>query len=549
MWRGTGWLGCAAVCGAWGAMAQAQLVTEEIPLQSGWNAVWFNVEPETNDVLAFLASQPSPLDCQAIWTFEPNRDVTADPSSTAPGRWLFYDKDIPPSLLTLRTLQGHRAYLIKVNVGGPLLVAGRPVIRSLSLSGRVSNLFGAMSIALGGALTFEEFFAHPNAAGKIVAAGAPVKHDIFSLTNGGLVRRTLLDPITPNEAYWVNVVQDLDYPGPLDVTSSANGISFGRSTALRTLSIDVPSSPTTRTLTLQAHPCVELSGGACTATAGGVEWLEYREPSTAALPVWRPLAAGFVIQVPAGATKANLDLRAKRATLSAVAGVTSGSATLPPLVIDVSDDQGSRVIIPSDVAVEPIFGLWAGKAVLTRVSAHPSIQDIPLEQAEANPLEMALILDLPSPTETAGGAAPRLLDTVTVQTFRDGRSLQRRFSSVLFDRPVDLLEDAGDPIDPLGAAGSLRGTLHILPEDPLNPYRHRYNPEHRQGYEIRREITISLDPGEPSLTEQLAGLDGTFGPQRLNGIYNEVITGLSERPITVHGSFRLERIRGGALNP
>lgn len=525
-------------------VVQAQLVTETIQLEQGWNAVWFNVEPDPNELVDFLSSQAPPLDCQAIWTFEPNRNVTADPSSTPPGRWLFHDKGVPSSLHTLRTLQGHRAYLFKVNVGGALNLAGRPVIRPFSFSGRVSNLFGAMSDSLGGSLTFEEFFAHPSAAEKVVSGGTPLKHDIFLLSGAGLARQRLTDSLAPNAAYWINVVQDFTYAGPLGTASSANGISFGRSTSIRTLSIDVPSSPVSRTISLQAHPCIELGGADCGGGASGMEWLEYRETNESPIPTWRPLSAGVGIAVPAGSTKIDLDLRAKRATLSALTRGTSGegSTSLPPLFIDVSDDQGSRAVIAASVSTEPIFGLWIGRAELTRVSTHPIIQSLPLEQAAAPPLQMTLLLDLPSPQATAGGAAPRLLDSVTIARFRDGKPLQRRFSSVLFDRPVNLVEVGGDPLDPLGATGTLQGTLQILPEDPLNPYRHRYNPEHRTGYEVTRQITIKLETQGASFADELAGLDGTFGPSRLTGQYTEVITGMTHDPITVQGTFRLERL-------
>jgi hypothetical protein len=531
------------------ASAVGQSVEERIELGVGWNAVWFNVAPEPNDLVSFLASQVPPLDCQSVWTFEPNRVITADPAADPPGRWLFYDKGTPPALQSLRNVQGHRAYLFKMNVGGTLRLFGRPVIRSHAFSGRVSNPFGAMSNSPGSVLTFEGFFAHPNATGKIVSGGTPIGHDIFAFADGELVRRKLIDAITPNKAYWLNTVQDFGYAGPLDVTSSANGLSFGRSTAIRTLTIDVPSSPIKRTVTIQAHSCLGLNGGDCGATAEGVEWLEFRVASSSPVPEWRPLASGLDVLAPAGTTKINLELRARRATVSAVAGTTSGSPILPPLVIDIADDQGSRIIIPSDVQVEPVFGLWAGKAVLTRVSVHPGIQNVPIDDAEAIPIEMSLILDLPDPIKAAAGTVPKLLDTVTVQTFRDGRSLQRRFSSVLIDRPVILAADGGDPIDPLGTRGTLRGSLRILPEDPLNPYRHRYNPEHRKGYEINRDITMIFDAGDESIIEQLSGLDGTFGPQRLYGFYSEVITGLSAGPITIQGGFRLERIRGGAVTP
>jgi hypothetical protein len=516
----------------------AQPVSEVINLQAGWNAVWFNVEPQPNDPVLLLAQQPPPLQVQAIWTFETNQDVRSSTSGT-PGRWFFYDKDVPSNQRTLRTLQGHRAYLILVNVAGALHLSGEPVIRETSFSGRVSNLFGAASNPAGGSLTFEEFFSHPNARNKVRSGGLPVTHEIFAVSGQTLVRRAISDSLAPNQAYWVNVVQDFDYAGPLDVGSSANGLSFGKSTALRTLSIEIPASPSARTLSLRARPCVVLSGGSCAASAAGGEWLEYREPGSTPSPVWQPLLNGLTLNVPPGTTRIDLDVRAQRgpAALSATASA-AGSGAPPPLVIDITDDQGGRAVVAADVALEPIFGRWVGRAELTQVSTHPSIQELSLEQAEATPLGMTLLLDLPD------GGSPRILDSVTIQTFRDGRPLRRSFNSILVDRPVTLTEDAADPIDPLGATGTFRGTLRTLPEDPLNPYRHRYHPEHRKGYDITRQITLKLEVQPPSVADELAGLDGTLGPQRLTGTYTEIITGVTHDAITVQGTFRLERLIG-----
>lgn len=545
-------IGLAACMVAWVAMpgvGMAQLVTELIDLRAGWNAVWLNLEPEPNTLEEVLAQQKPPLDYQAIWTFDVNRTVSASVTSETVGRWFFHDKDVPQALNTLRTLQGRRGYLIRMRSAGALYLTGLPLSRSTQFTSRASNLFGALTESKTGSLSFEEFFSHPKAVGKIRTSGTPERHDIFALSGNTLVRRRLTDAIQPNEVYWLNVVQDFDYAGPLDVTTSQNGLSFGRSTSLRTLSIEVPSSESTRTLTLQARSCVVLSAtGECTTNSEDAEWLEYRDSTQKGLPVWRPLAEGLSLVVPAGATRVELELRPRRAGLESQRrsrGEQASEETFP-LVVDLSDEQGSRAVLSADVSVEPIFGRWVGRATLTQVSTHPSIQILPLEQADAPPMRMTLLLDLPDPEAAQGGAIPRLLDSVSIATFRDGRPITRRFESILFDRPVALAQDAGDPLDPFGAAGTLHGTVHILPDDPLNPYRHRYNPEHRRGYEITRQITIKIESQKDRPSEQLAGLDGTFGPQRLSGQYTEVITGVTEQPITVHGTFRLDRLTGGA---
>jgi len=312
------------------------------------------------------------------------------------------------------------------------------------------------------------------------------------------------------------------------------------------LSIGVPSLPVSRTLSIHARTCVSLGNGECPTGRTGEDWLEYRDDAGTGIPVWRPLATGVNITVPPNTASVGVALRARRALLTQTAAIaaTGGISELPPVVIDIADDQGSRALVSADVSVEPIFGQWVGQARLTKVSTHPSLQSLPLEQADAMPLELTLLLDLPDPEAQAQGAVPRLLDSIAFQTFRDGRTVQRRFTSVLLDRPVVLVEDETDPVDPLGVTGTLRGTLHMAPDDPLNPYRHRYNPEHRLGYEITRDITIEIRPLGDSVSDELAGLDGTFGPHRLTGRYTEVITGVTAEPITVEGDFTLDRFEG-----
>lgn len=536
----------ACVFAAATAVGKAQLVTESIDLDRGWNAVWLNVEPEPNDVATLLANQPPPLDCQAVWVFDPTPTGSTSALANAPDRWFAYDKSLPAELQSLHVLHGHQACFIKVNEPGRLVVSGRPVVRHSSFTSHSSNLFGVLTDPTVGPLTFEAYFSLPGVIGKIRPGAQPNQHDLFALEGGTLVRRSLFDPIAPNRAYWVNVVQDFAFGGPVDVTPAGNGLSFGRTTALTTLSIAVPSVPASRTLSLRAKSCVSLGGEACPTGATGEAWLEYRDDSGGGLPVWRSLADGVVLTVPPNTARVALTLRARRALASETGGIAADGSlnTLPPVVIDISDDQGSRALVSADVSVEPIFGQWVGRAHLTKVSTHPALQDLPLDQAEVIPMDMTLILDLPGADEQAGGAMPRLLDSIAFQTFRDGRTMQRRFTSVLFDRPMVLVGDQGDPVDPLGATGTLRGTLHIAPDDPLNPYRHRYNAEHRLGYDITRDITIEIRPLEDSVSDELAGLDGTFGPHRLTGRYTEVITGVTADPITVQGDFRLDRFEG-----
>jgi hypothetical protein len=103
----------------------------------------------------------------------------------------------------------------------------------------------------------------------------------------------------------------------------------------------------------------------------------------------------------------------------------------------------------------------------------------------------------------------------------------------------------------LGPGGSANCTL-ILPQDhPTNPFRHRRNPDHADGFEITRHLKFTFDGG-PGEALPLAG----FGVNRLTGVYEEELFGL-HKPLgpdknvglRVKGTFELNRISlVGALN-
>ena len=76
---------------------------------------------------------------------------------------------------------------------------------------------------------------------------------------------------------------------------------------------------------------------------------------------------------------------------------------------------------------------------------------------------------------------------------------------------------ATTPIDNNGASGVLEGTLVIPPDHPLNPYRHRYHPEHREGYEITREIKLEFGATDGGGGASTGGAPATGGADATGG--------------------------------
>lgn len=517
----------------------AELATETIDLQTGWNAVWLNLNPEPNDLGTILNQQNPGLNYQAIWMFDAGG---ATLGSTEPaGKWFFHERSLPSQVNNLNFLLGQRAYLIKMNAPGRLTLSGRPVARGVPLSSRVSNFLGALNNpdALV-PLTFEHLFSHPNARNRIRESGAPAAPDIFRLFGNAFVRTPLTNTIQSNAAYWINVDRDFELRGPIDPRDAANGVDFGRTTMRKTLTVEIPASSTARIVTFKALPCATVSEANCTPAPGGAEWLEYRDPTLEGKAAWMPLTKGVSILVAAGQSTIELELRARRS--GAMRGLSEGSSDSTfPAFLEIVDDRGGRSLLSTNMELQPIFGSWMGRATLTKVGTHPVIQNVPLDEAEASPFGMTLILDLP-PSKGGAPAAPRLLDSIAFTTHRDGRPVVQRFNSVLFDRPVPLTENPVDPLNMFGESGTLSGEIVIGAEDTLNPYRHRYHAEHRRGFEIRRTITLVIERQPDTIADELAGLDGTLGSNVLTGTYTEVIRGVSLEPITVKGTFRLNRL-------
>jgi hypothetical protein len=106
------------------------------------------------------------------------------------------------------------------------------------------------------------------------------------------------------------------------------------------------------------------------------------------------------------------------------------------------------------------------------------------------------------------------------------------------------------------SAGQLGPTATVSFDVPLdydsdsNPFVHRYHPDHdnldarfqsklaagRESLTVRRTITLTFLSSVAGIT------DPAWGVTMLGGTYSETVTGLRSTPITVNGSFVLNRV-------
>ncbi len=99
----------------------------------------------------------------------------------------------------------------------------------------------------------------------------------------------------------------------------------------------------------------------------------------------------------------------------------------------------------------------------------------------------------------------------------------------------------------LTSGGVYRCSFTIGSNHPLNPFKHKYHPDHdnlnpdgdfrAEAYEVTREIVIIFTDEDP----QAADSPGWGGDER-GGVYLERINGLHKRPLYVEGIFRMDRM-------
>jgi hypothetical protein len=261
-------------------------------------------------------------------------------------------------------------------------------------------------------------------------------------------------------------------------------------------------------------------------------------------------------------------------------------------LLEVSDGAGSVVHIPitargnaaevprvglaasGPAQPDPRAGLWVGTAAIRGVSQPANLADPNTPRATKSEAQFRLILHVDTTGQTrllqhatlmwADGvadaqgntvqpgrqvliAADTLLSRYTDVALRDGQPVGRRVSSVAFGNatPIAMAGRFGDPQNPLSCS------VAIGYDDPLNPFKHRFHPDHDN---LDEEYATKLAPGAESFTVSRAlsleftaadpdGLSTSrWGADQLGGIYSEVVAGLHKTPIVIRGTFRLNRV-------
>jgi hypothetical protein len=133
-----------------------------------------------------------------------------------------------------------------------------------------------------------------------------------------------------------------------------------------------------------------------------------------------------------------------------------------------------------------------------------------------------------------------LIPSYSGAALRDGQPVGRRISAPAFP---SLTAEQGEMSGALNNELSL--TVTLAADDPTNPFRHLFHPDHRlaaQSYEVARDLTLTFSDSD-SQGRPITGIPSlNWGSSEIGGIYREEISGLHKNNLHIEGTFVLHKV-------
>lgn len=568
--------------------ARAQWVQQQIVLRPGWNAVFLEIDPTPQDCDALFAGLP----IESVWDWNEASDsvqFVQDLNTLVPETpgWLTW---FPPNhplsgQARLFALRDGRPYLIKNtnSTSVTLSLKGRPSLRRLAWRAGGANLVG-FHVATPG----------PTLLNLVAGQSGLVGQPIYTLDSGG-TWRSVLDVSTtrakPGEAYWIRCKSPAQAAGTVVVDAgSRQGLTFSPAAAEQSIRIR-NASANARNVSVRLLASATPPSGQ-PALAGSVP-LEYWRASYATTNFgWEPLSGPLTFNALGVGQEWNIRLGVRRSALAPAApGATYQS------LLEVTDDAGTRWLVPVTAEQEgnassgfqaasgpasEHAGLWVGDVVLNAVSqpAHPGNPTLPRPSGGKFSFRLMVHVDAagsarllqqvflvrkppvmdpdPENPEMDRVVVPARTVAVSDESMIPGiigtaQLIGRRLSSPVFGfrQPVAFGQGTFN-------AGTLQASVTMDYDDPLNPFKHIFHPDHnnlderfeqtlpegKEAFTVTRNISLEFTATDP------LGLNPPgWGETEVGGIYRETVSGLHRSAIQTSGNFRLVRVlRAPALN-
>ncbi len=556
-----------------------QWVEQTISLDPGWNAVYLEVQPEPQQCDVVFGA----MNIESVWYWNP-KSTSAQYISSPPDpntlmvshtQWLVYFPPEQPAHIStnLFNLIGGKAYLIKL--GGTeqvqWTIKGHPCLPKIDWKPGTYNFSGYHISGAGQEPTFLDFFsgssAHLNRPiYRLVKTGGNFQWEVVDVDN------PLKNTMKKGEAYWTSSQWSSDYIGPLAVVvEQAGELAYGESIVQQKLTIH-NFSDNDVTVDMSSISSLSPPDGSYDPVAGNVPHM-YWKSGPVEEAGWVELPGSLALEIP---PESNLVLRlaVNRSEMP-----TDGSYQS---ILEFDNNQGMTLNLSASAQSTDFSGLWVGYAAIENVS-QPSDETDPNEvKSTASEFQFPVIMHVDpndniyllkevvqlwkdpvmGPDPNSGDpnsddeiviepgrfvlvTDPEIFQQFSGASLRDGQPRGRRISSAAFSFP-DPIKMTGN----FGLAGNalnLDSPLTIGPDDPLNPFRHKFHPDHddaAESFQVKRDITFKFTSSPPEGPETPG-----WGDSDVGGEYTETITGIHEKSINVKGIFHLHRVsRIGVLN-
>jgi hypothetical protein len=578
--------------------AHSQWTTQTVALRPGWNAVFLEIEPEPKRCDQLFAGMP----VESAWAW--NRRFSSvqfiqDPETLVPGHpdWLIWlpSNHSMASTKNLFTLEAGRTYLIKVADGAAALnmqINGRAAAPGVQWLSDSVNLAGFQLQTQ--APTFGNFF-----GGSAAHAGQPI-YRLNTLGRWEPVVNPSITPMSRGEAFWIHCRGHSGYAGPLQIIlENSTGLDFGRVLTEQRVRIRNESS-SQRSVTLRQLASAAPPNPSFPEMVGPVPLSYFKMNLTNNEHAWLPFPSQLERLDMAPGDEWLVRLAVRRADMAAYSP-SPNQTSLYQSLLEITDDFGFRRVVPvtaeglqasgatpslgglsaqtTQVSVSPRAGLWVGSAKITKINQPSSIGQPHTPVGTPAPFPFRLLIHVnaegqarllqkvlqmwkngttkPDPNDPTKQIVdvPGRFVLLTAESFvpnfsgsvlRDGDPVGRRISSSAFS--------FRDPIVMTGSgqfgANTVSCAVTLNYNDPLNPFKHQYHPDHDnlderfeqnlpegiESFTITRVVQLQFQATDPE-NLQLAG----WGDNQLGGVYRETITGLHQKTLYLEGTFRLHQ--------
>lgn len=552
-----------------GSASSGQWLSESFTLSNGWNAIYVREMPWP----MALDDQFTNLPIRAVHRNFRLYDVAQFTASSGdlPLRdteWLvWYPSSSPHRILTtLWNLNGNASYLVECYSNCIWTLKGNPVVPSHVWLPDNWNFTG-VPVNPGRDVMFTEFFrAAPNIDVSPDIAGGKVFRSLANGSQQDISSQTDRRAIKPQEAYWIKTQGLSAYVGTFLAAADPTGLRFPSDISVDSFALRNDSG-TNQTVTVQLISS-ETPPADAPPRVGDVPLMYFGLSSITGHDEWQPLAVGESLhETLATGEQWVVTLAVDRSQLTPPPFTNSTWQSL----LEVTDDGGTLIRIPVVADYGPAdpynalwpCGLWVGDVTLQKVNQLaggnttgplPTYGDLTLHlivhlgtNGQVRLLQQTV---LEWTEHVASGVTNGYYRLHPSEKGVAAGARASRISSVGFPYGLNVLMTGS-------LQDSLNATYVISYNDPVNPFKHIYNPNHdnvgysgellpegEESYTITNTVSLVID--ELPVMGSAATL---WNPEEeIEGRYTHIIYGLRLQPVRAEGRFKLRRVnRTGVL--